>query len=182
MLYFMHTQITSIEFNNCCLEESSSTRLWIVMSSLTSLHHLNIKSSSLALPHQPSTSLPLVMSLEGRSLTSDSYTGVIGSLPGLQTLGSREHAIHLTNPDADIAQISVGLRHTATSVTEIWLNGKDAIQPGVSDDSLISLCDVIRVRVTSLKIITLCNMKIDGNISVKLIEACRTISTMRELG
>ena len=54
--------------------------------------------------------------------------GLIGSLPGLNKMGHNDAGykpIYLPSPGADIAQISLGLRHTGASLTEIWLNGRD---------------------------------------------------------
>ena len=177
-------QVTTIEINNCRLGESS-TSLWDSLALLTSLHHLNIKSSSLALPHQSPPSLPSVRELGTRRLTSDSYGGLIGSLPGLNKMGywegSTYNDIYLTTPDADIAQISLGLRHTGASLTEIRLSGEDAAQRVVSDASMRSLCDVIRDHSTRLELIWLWYMMIDEESLVRLVETCRNINTMRNI-
>ena len=166
-------QVTTLEINDCHLGESS-TSLWVSLASLTSLHHLNIKSSSFALPHQSPPSLPSVRELSTRHLTSDSYRGLIGSLPGLEQLDQS----YLTNPDADVAQISLGLRHTRASLTQIWLDGENAAQRTVSDASMRSLCDVIRDQSTRLERIGLYNMTIDEESLVRLVETCRNTNTM----
>ena len=177
-------QVTTLEINDCRLGESS-TSLWVSLASLTSLHRLNIKSSSLALPHQSPPSLPSVRKLHTRRLTSDSYRGLIGSLPGLNKMGywegSNYNDIYLTTPDADIAQISLGLRHTGASLTEILLDGSNAAQRVVSDTSMRSLCDVIRDHSTRLEKIVLYNMMIDEESLVRLVETCRNINTMRDI-
>ena len=176
-------QMTTLEINECRLGESS-TSLWVSLASLTSLHRLYIESSSLALPHQSPPSLPSVRKLSTRHLTSDSYRGLIGSLPGLNKMGFYDddwYYIYLTNPDADIAQISLGLRHTGASLTEIYLDGEDAAQRVVSDASMRSLCDVIRDHSTRLEWIGLNNMMIDEESLVRLVETCRNINTMKRI-
>ena len=178
-------QVTTLEINDCRLGESSSTRLWVSLASLTSLHRLDIKSSSLALPHQSPPSLPSVRRLETRRLASDSYRGLVGSLPGLNELGCYDggrHYIYLTTPDADIAQISQGLRHSGASLTEIRLDGEDAAQRVVSGASMRCLCDVIRDHSTRLERIELWNMTIDEESLVGLVETARAITTMRYIG
>ena len=180
-MYFISLfQVTTLEIKECRLGESS-TSLWVSLASLTSLHHLNISSSSLPLPHQSPPPLPSVRELETRHLTSDSYSGLIGSLPGLNKMGY-PYRIYLANPDADIAQISLGLRHTGASLTYIRLDGYDAAQRVVSDASMRSLCDVIRDRATRLELIGLRNLTIDDESLVRLIETCRAITTMRIIG
>ena len=170
-------QVTTLEINECRLGESS-TSLWVSLASLTSLHQLIIKSSSLALPNQSPPSLPSVRELHTRHLTSDSYRGLIGSLPGLNKMGY-PYRIYITNPDADIAQISLGLRHTGASLTHICLDGEDAAQRVVSDASMRSLCDVIRDHSTRLERIWLWYMMVDEESLVRLVETCRNINTMR---
>ena len=174
--------MTTLEIKDCRLGESS-TSLWVSLASLTSLHHLDIKSSSLALPHQSPPSLPSVRRLETRRLASDSYRGLVGSLPGLSRLGCYHlYVIYLTTPDADIAQISQGLRHSGASLTEIRLDGEDAAQRVVSGASMRSLCDVIRDHSTRLERIELWNMTIDEESLVGLVETARAITTMRYIG
>ena len=180
---YVFFQVTTLEINDCRLGESS-TSLWVSLASLTSLHHLDIESSSLALPHHSPPSLPSVRELGTRHLTSDSYRGLIGSLPGLNKMGYCERdymhkLILLTNPDADITQISLGLRHTGASLTDIVLDGADAVQRVVSDASMRSLCDVIRDHSTRLEEIRLYDMIIDYESLVRLVETCRNINTMR---
>ena len=180
-MYFISLfQVTTLEIKECRLGESS-TSLWVSLASLTSLHHLNIKSSSLPLPHQSPPPLPSVRELTTRHLTSDSYRGLIGSLPGLNKMGSLGNDIYLANPDADIAQISLGLRHTGASLTYIHLDGEDAAQRVVSDASMRSLCDVIRDRATRLERISLWRLTINDESLVRLIEICRAITTMRDI-
>ena len=92
-----------------------------------------------------------------------------------------DNYIYLTNPDADIAQISLGLRHAGASLTEIRLDGEDAAQRVVSGASIRSLCDVIKDS-TRLEIIWLDNMIIDEESLVGLVETCRHISSVRNIG
>ena len=87
--------------------------------------------------------------------------------------------IFLTTPDADIAQISLGLRDTGASLTEISLDGRDATQRVVSGASMRSLCDVIRDHSTRLEVIRLDYMTIDDESLVRLVDTCRAITTMR---
>ena len=113
--------------------------------------------------------------------------GLIGSLPGLTVMGYHDGPVsythmYLTNPDADIAQISLGLRLTGDSLTEIWLNGEGAAQQVVSDASMTSLCDVIRDQVRTLERFMLAYMTVDEDSLVVLIETCRAITTMKMIG
>ena len=174
-------QVTTLKINECRLGESSTSQ-WESLASLTSLHRLNINSSSLALPHQSPPSLPSVRKLCTRHLTSDSYRGLIGSLPGLNEMGYYDnhwYRIYLTNPDADITQISLGLRHTRASLTDIALDGEDAAQRVVSYATMRSFCDVIRNNSTRLEEIWLWHMKIDEESLVRLVDTCRNINTLK---
>ena len=60
-----------------------------------------------------------VTGLNAQQVTTDSWSGLVGSLPALEVMG--DDYIYLSNPDADIAQISLGLRNTGTSLTRILL-------------------------------------------------------------
>ena len=129
-----------------------------------------------------SISLIQVRRLQAESVTSHSWSGLIGSLPGLKEIGEiRSYkCISLTNPDADIAQISLGLRNTGASLTHIWLSGliAHAHHRVVSEASLRSLCDVIIDRAVWLEEIKLSHLTIGEKSLVRLVETCRAITTM----
>ena len=89
--------------------------------------------------------------------------------------------IFLANPDADIAAISLGLRHVGRALTHIELSGCHNAQRVVSDASMGSLCDVIRDRTSILEVIRLRSLIINEGTLVTLVETCRGIMTMSEI-
>ena len=171
-------QVSKLEIHKCYLGDSSNS-LWVSLASLTSLNLLNIKSSSLALPHQSPPPLASVTKLDADNLTPESYWGLIRSLPGLKTMG----IIRLSNPDTDIVQIYSGLHHTKASITQIWLDVSNKAQRStrVSDSSMGKLCDAIRFRMKNLHDIELWNLTINEESLVSLVEACRASSTVMKI-
>ena len=68
--------------------------------------HLTISDSSLSFPPSP-PELPSVTKLSAERVTSQSYEGLLSSLPGLRRIG-----ITIDDAERDIAQITAGLRRT----------------------------------------------------------------------
>lgn len=153
--------------------------MWVSLASLTCLHQLCINSSSIPLPHQSPPPLPSVRRLSTRQLTSDSYRGLIGSLPGSENIGYS--GLYVGNPDVDIRYVSLGLRLSGASLTEISLNGQDAGQRKVSNASMRTFSDVIRTHCTRLEVIGLYRMTINEESLVELVDTCRAISTIKHL-
>ena len=82
-----------------------TTKLWSCLRSFTSLNHLTISDSSLSFPPSP-PELPSVTKLSAERVTSQSYEGLLSSLPGLEV-------VDITIGDArteDISQIQTSLR------------------------------------------------------------------------
>ena len=170
-------QISTLRISDCHLGESS-TSLWVTLAPFTSLYRLYVKSSSLALSKESPLTLPLVEKIHVSYLRSNSYNGLITSLPGLKVIGN---PCYLSKCDADIAQISLALRNSGGSLTHIYLDGQHAFQQLVSNESMKKLCDVIRDQTARLQEIKLWNMGIKAEVLVGLVEICRTVKTMRDI-
>ena len=88
----------------------------------------------------------------------------------------------LDDPDADILQISLGLRHTGASLTHIHLQYQSSTRwCKVSDRVMESLCEAIRDRAPCLEEIVLEKMWLSFKYAMKFIETFRAITTMREI-
>ena len=83
-----------------------TARMWSCLRSFTSLNHLAIADSSLSFPPSPHE-LPSVTELSAERVTSQSYEGLLSSLPGLIDID-----ITIDDAERDIAQITACLRRT----------------------------------------------------------------------
>ena len=91
-------------------------KLWSCLISFTSLnHHLTISDSSLSFPPSP-LELPSVTKLSAEIVTSQSYEGLLSSLPGLEDID-----ITIDDAERDIHHITAGLRRTGgQQLTDIY--------------------------------------------------------------
>ena len=105
-----------IQIRKCHLSNEMTTRMWSCLRSFTSLSKLSISDSSLSFPSSP-PKLPSVSTLEAKNVTSQSYEGLLSSLPGL-----KEIDITIDDAERDISQITAGLQRTGREqLTEIRL-------------------------------------------------------------
>ena len=116
---FIALQNTWLEIEQCQLSTEMTEKLWSSLRSYTPLNHLTISESSLSFPPSP-PELPSVTKLWAEKVTSQSYVGVLSSLPGLEE-------VDITIGDAnteDISQIRTSLhRHlTGQDLTRINLH------------------------------------------------------------
>ena len=173
-------QILELYIKDCHFSELS-TDVWVSLTSLTSLNCICMESSSLALSYRSLPFLPSVNELSTKRVSSESYSGLIMSLPGLKKMGHGLHLIYLADADKDIAQISLGLRHLGASLTHIELDGRFASERKVSDCNFKCLCEVIIEKVTKLEMIWFANLTMDEQSLIDLIKTCRAITTMKEI-
>ena len=82
-----------------------TVKLWSCLRAFT-IHHLNISDSSLSFSSYP-PELISVKKLSAERVTSQSYEGLLSSLPGL-----RDIDITIDDAESDISQITAGLRRT----------------------------------------------------------------------
>ena len=106
------------------------------------LHTLTISDSSLSFPPSP-PELPSVTKLSAEGVTSQSYEGLLSSLPGLKFID-----IAITDAEKDIPQITAGLRRTGgQQLTRIKLTVPSPLyseENSVSRETMRGLCLLIR--------------------------------------
>eukprot|EP00057_Strongylocentrotus_purpuratus_P011421 XP_011665895.1 PREDICTED: uncharacterized protein LOC105439062 [Strongylocentrotus purpuratus] len=157
-----------------------TARLCSCLRSFTSLNHLNISDSSLSFPSSP-PELPSVTELLTESVTSQSYEGLLSSLPGL-----RDIDITIDDAERDIAQITAGLRRTGgQQLTRIELTVPRSLpsdKKSVSREAMRGLGLLIREQTKNLQRLRLSRVKgTDEGDLVYLIECCRHVKTMSKL-
>eukprot|EP00057_Strongylocentrotus_purpuratus_P018037 XP_011672511.1 PREDICTED: uncharacterized protein LOC105442275 [Strongylocentrotus purpuratus] len=159
-----------------------TVKLWSCLRSFTSLNHLNISDSSLSFPPLP-PELPSVLKLSAEKVTSQSYEGVLSSLPGLRV-------IDITTDDAerDIPRITAGLcrRHTGEQqLTHIKLTTPSSLpleKKRVSSETMKGLGLLIKYKFKNLHRLDL--YRVRGTCEedlVYLIECCRLVKSMRHV-
>ena len=159
------------------LSTEMTARLWSCLRSFTSLNHLTISDSSLSFPSSP-PELPSVTKLLTKSVTSQSYEGLLSSLPGLRVID-----ITIGDADRDISQITAGLRRTrGQQLTGIDLNASASLpseKQSVSRETMRGLGLLIREQTKNLQRIHLAWVKCtDEEDLVYLLECCRHVKTM----
>ena len=126
-----------------------TARMWSCLRSFTSLNHLTISDSSLSFPSSP-PELPSVTKLSAESVTSQSYEGLLSSLPGL-----REIDITIDDAERDIPQITAGLRRTGgQQLTHIKLTAPPSLpseKKSVSRETMRGLGLLIREQTKNLQ-------------------------------
>ena len=157
-----------------------TARLCSCLRSFTSLNHLTISDSSLSFPPSP-PELPSVTKLAAKSVTSQSYEGLLSSLPGLRVID-----ITIDDAERDIPQITACLRRTGgQQLTRIKLRAPRSLpseKKSVSRETMRGLGLLIREQTKNLQRLILAEVKCtDEEGLVYLIECCRHVKTMSAL-
>eukprot|EP00057_Strongylocentrotus_purpuratus_P013304 XP_011667778.1 PREDICTED: uncharacterized protein LOC105439913 [Strongylocentrotus purpuratus] len=102
-------EVTTLKFEGSTLSIDVTSGLWSCLRSFTSLIQLSISDSSLSFPPSP-PELPSITELSAERVTSQSYEGLLSSLPGLKrvdiTIGDEK--------TENISQIQTSLRRHLT--------------------------------------------------------------------
>ncbi|XP_030849885.1 uncharacterized protein LOC115927767 [Strongylocentrotus purpuratus] len=164
----------------CQLSTEMTTRLWSCLRSFTPLNHLSISDSSLSFPPSP-PELPSVTKLSAERVTSQSYEGLLSSLPGLRYIG-----ITIDDAERNIPQITACLRRTGgQQLTHIKLTAPSSLlseKKSVSRETMRGLGLLISEQTKNLQVLWLYGVKCtDEEDLVYLIECCRHVKTMPEL-
>ena len=78
-------QNTRLEIEHCQLSTEMTEKLWSSLRSYIPLNQLSISDSSLSFPPSP-PELPSITKLSAEKLTSQSYEGVLSSIPGVRDI------------------------------------------------------------------------------------------------
>eukprot|EP00057_Strongylocentrotus_purpuratus_P017360 XP_011671834.1 PREDICTED: uncharacterized protein LOC105441905 [Strongylocentrotus purpuratus] len=172
--------IDTLKINDCQLSTEITKTLWSCLRSFTSLNHLTISDSSLSFPPSP-PDLPPVTKLSAKRVTSQSYEGLLSSLPGL-----RDIDITIDDAERDIPQITAGLRRTGgQQLTRIDLTAPSSLpseKNRVSRETMRGLSLLIREQTKNLYWLILTRVKCtDEEDLVELVECCRNVKTMNHL-
>ncbi|XP_030849409.1 uncharacterized protein LOC115927523 [Strongylocentrotus purpuratus] len=164
----------------CQLSTEMTARLWSCLRSFTSLNHLTISDSSLGFPSSP-PELPSVTELLIVSVTSQSYEGLLSSLPGLRVID-----ITIDDAERDIAQITAGLRRTGgqqlINIKLRTLYTLPSEKKSVSRETIRGMGLLIREQTKNLQRLWLYGVECtDEKDLVYLLECCRHVKTMSEL-
>ncbi|XP_030848426.1 uncharacterized protein LOC105442431 [Strongylocentrotus purpuratus] len=156
-----------------------TVKLWSCLRSFNSLNHLNISDSYLSFPPYP-PELPSVLKLSAEKVTSQSYKGVISSLPRLRVID-----ITIDDAERDIPQIMAGLRRSYTGgqrLAYIKLTAPSSLpleKKRVRSETLKKLGLLIREQTKNLQRLDLLGVKGTGEEDlVNLIESCRLVKSM----
>ncbi|XP_041467389.1 uncharacterized protein LOC121417721 [Lytechinus variegatus] len=157
-----------------------TSRMWPCLRSFKSLKHLTISDSSLRFPPCP-PELPLVTKLSVNGMTSQSYNGLISSLPGLEDID-----ITMGDAEGDIARYTAVLRRTAgQKLRSIYLHCPSSLLPErsrVSRETMRGLGLVIKEHTQNLQKLYLQRVKCtDEDDLVYLMECCRRVKTMENV-
>ncbi|XP_030849814.1 uncharacterized protein LOC115927729 [Strongylocentrotus purpuratus] len=169
-----------LRVEKCQLSTEMTKKLWSCLRSFTSLNRLTISDSSLSFPSSP-PDLPPVTKLSADSVTSQSYEGLLSSLPGLTYID-----ITIDDAERDIPQITAGLRRTrGQQLTHIDLTAPYTLpseKNRVSRETMRGFGLLIREQTNNLQRLDLRRVKCtDEKDLVYLIECCRHVKTMTEL-
>ncbi|XP_030849809.1 uncharacterized protein LOC115927727 [Strongylocentrotus purpuratus] len=166
-----------LRVEKCQLSTEMTKKLWSCLRSFTSLNRLTISDSSLSFPSSP-PDLPPVTKLSADSVTSQSYEGLLSSLPGLTHID-----ITIDDAERDIPQITACLRRTGgQQLTNIDLTAPPSLpseKQSVSRETMRGLGLLIREQTRNLEWLTLFRVKctVEEDL-VYLIECCRRVKTM----
>eukprot|EP00057_Strongylocentrotus_purpuratus_P021339 XP_011675813.1 PREDICTED: uncharacterized protein LOC105443861 [Strongylocentrotus purpuratus] len=179
---FEYDRNLGVQVMKCWLSTEMTARIWSGLRSFTSLNQLTISDSSLSFP--PSTpELPSVTKLSSESVTSQSYEGLLSSLPGLTNID-----ITIDDAERDIPQITAGLRRIGrqqlthikitTPTSFLSISGKKS----VSRATFRGLGLLIRTQTKNLQQLHLSWVKCtDEEDLVHLIKCCRHVKTLKEM-
>ncbi|XP_030849902.1 uncharacterized protein LOC115927775 [Strongylocentrotus purpuratus] len=171
-----NVQNTRLEIEQCQLSIEMTEKLWSCFRSFTSLNHLTISDSSLSFPPSP-PDLQSVTNLSAERVTSQSYEGLLSSLPGLRVID-----ITIDDAERDISQITACLRRTGRQqLTHIELTAPSSLpsaKTSVSRETVRGLGLLIREQTKDLQRLCLSGVKcLDEEDLVELVES----STLKAL-
>ncbi|XP_030849810.1 protein NLRC5-like [Strongylocentrotus purpuratus] len=170
-------QVMTIKFEGSTLTTDVTSGLWSCLESFSMLRTLTISDSSLSF-HPSTHELPSVEKLSAKRLTSQSYEGLLSSLPGLVHID-----ITIDDAEKDIPQITTGLRRAGgQQLTHIELTAPLSLpseKNSVSRETMRGLGLLIREQTKKLQQLKLYWVKCtDEEDLVYLIECCRRVKTM----
>ncbi|XP_030849229.1 uncharacterized protein LOC100893826 [Strongylocentrotus purpuratus] len=173
----MKHEVTNVKFEGSTLTTDVTSGLWPCLRSFSMLRTLTITDSSLSF-HPSTHELPSVEKLSAERVTSQSYEGLLSSLPGLTHID-----ITIDDAERDIPQITAGLRRTGgQQLTYITITAPDSLaseKQSVSRDTVRGLGLLIREQTKNLQRLDLRRVKCtDEEDLVYLIECCRRVKTM----
>eukprot|EP00057_Strongylocentrotus_purpuratus_P027589 XP_011682063.1 PREDICTED: uncharacterized protein LOC105446679 [Strongylocentrotus purpuratus] len=166
--------------NNCHLSSEITVRIWSCLRSFTLLNQLTISDSSLSFP--PSTpELPSVTHLSSDRVTSQSYEGLLSSLPGL-----RDIDITIDDAERDIPQITAGLRRTGgQQLTHLNLTAPYSLpseKKSLSTETMRGLGHLIRQQTKILQWLLLSGVNCSKEADlVELVASLRHVKTLNHL-
>eukprot|EP00057_Strongylocentrotus_purpuratus_P011221 XP_011665695.1 PREDICTED: uncharacterized protein LOC105438969 [Strongylocentrotus purpuratus] len=133
------------------------------------LTHIDLRAPRSLLSEKKS--LPSVTELSAKSVTSQSYEGLLSSLPGLRRIG-----ITIDDAERDIPQITAGLRRTGgQQLTHIDLRAPSSLpseKKSVSRETMRGLGLLIREQTKNLQLLNPSGMKcLDEEDLVELVES-----------
>ncbi|XP_041467407.1 uncharacterized protein LOC121417740 [Lytechinus variegatus] len=172
-----------LRITKCRLSSEMISRMWPCLRSFNSLKHLTISDASLSFPPSP-TELPSVTKLSVKGVTSQSYNGLISSLPGLESID-----ITMDDEEGDIARYIVVLRRTAgQKLKHIYLYGPSSWSSLLRNRGIVSR-EAIRglglfIEEHTKNLVSLyleCVECTDENHLVYLIDCCRRVKTMKRV-
>ena len=154
--------------------------LWSCLGSFPSLRNLTISDSSLSFPLPP-PELQSVTNLKTERVMSESYEGLLSSLPGVEE-------IEVTSADAerDISQITAGLRKTGgQQLARLTLEAPTSLQPKmkeVSRETMRRLGTLIKDQTNNLQVLAVSGVNSgDEEDLVALIDCCRHAKALEYL-
>ncbi|XP_030848455.1 uncharacterized protein LOC105438932 [Strongylocentrotus purpuratus] len=174
---FEYDRESGFQVKKCRLSTEMTARMWSCLRSFTSLDHLTISDSSLSFPPSPPELLSITK-LSAKRVTSQSYEGLLSSLPGLIDID-----ITIDDAERDIPQITAGLRRTGgQQLTHINLRAPPSLpseKNRVSRETMRGFGLLIREQTNNLQRLDLRRVKCtDEEDLVYLIECCRHVKTM----
>ena len=180
MVFFISLQNTRLGIQQCDLSAEMTKKLWSCLKSFTSLNHLTISDSSLSFPPPP-PELPSITQLSARRVTSQSYEGLLSSLPGL-----RDIDITIDDAERDIPHITACLRRTGGQQLNYIRLEAPVLLPSekksVSRETIRGLGRLIREHTKNLQWLCLSRVKCSAEEDwVKLVESCTQVKTINHL-
>ncbi|XP_030849216.1 uncharacterized protein LOC100893904 [Strongylocentrotus purpuratus] len=174
-------QVRTIKFEGSTLTTDVTSGLWSCLESFSELRTLTISESSLSFYPSP-PELESVTKLSAERVTSQSYEGLLSSLPGLTHID-----ITIDDAERDIPQITAGLRRTGgQKLTRINLTAPSSLQSDenivVSRESVRGLGRLIREQTKDLQRLCLSGMKcLDAEDLVELVESSSYLKALDSL-
>ncbi|XP_041466368.1 uncharacterized protein LOC121416908 isoform X1 [Lytechinus variegatus] len=173
-------QVKKVKFIGSTFSGDLTCRLWSCLRTYTSLRTLIISDFSLSFPSSP-PELPSVTKLSVEKVTSQSYEGLISSLPDLVNID-----ITFDNAEGDISRFTAGLRQTGEQDhTHIILRAPSSLpseRRHVSRETMRGLGLLIRQRFKNLKWIGLSGIiGLNEEDLVELLESSTSLASLAHL-